>query len=170
MLEITNAALEHIFPIFEKLGATKHEVHRWEFALRINALRGYRDALIASRKPSERVDRYQRAVHALLEKWGKPVGAMGGYIRYEVPAESNQEFLKEQLKLEMDDAEGAHALREHMANLKTLDERTISVDITPIEYAWCGDLIDANEVAILLGYGLISAPKPMEACPEVVKV
>jgi hypothetical protein len=158
MARITNNQLAEISAVFDKLGSTTNEVSRWEFAIRICQFRSFIDALKEARKPSEGAKTFQDRLQGLVMKYGSVVEEVNGFRKYEIPEGVRGEFAREQENLREEHALEFQEFIKHQENLRTLGNREIELSIEPIKYEWCDNLINAKEVAFLMGLGLITGP------------
>jgi uncharacterized protein YnzC (UPF0291/DUF896 family) len=171
MIVITNNQLAVVSAVFDKLGNTTDEVSRWEFAVRICKFKPFVDALNEARKPSDGAKRFQDRLQGLAMKHGSVVEEVNGFRRYEIPEGTKGAFAREQEILRKEYASEFQEFVKHQENLRTLGNKEIELDIEPIKYEWCDNLINAKEVAFLMGLGLITASVQEDAknVPNVMR-
>jgi hypothetical protein len=158
MVDITNGQLEVVNSIFQKVGRITSPVPRWQMALRLQVFSGYMSSLLEGKKPPEIVENLMSKRQAVYDKYGMFIGDINGMRRYRIPKDKQLEVAAEILDIELKNAEAVKAEQIYTEAVKELLSKIVSIEVEPIEYEWCGNLIDANEVLVLMKLGLIKAP------------
>lgn len=158
-MRMTNEKLEAVNVIFQKVGRTTVSIPRWQMALRLRKLSEYVSALSDGKKPPEAVEKLIEKRQAVYDRYGMLMGDLNGMRRYSIPQDKQMEVAAEVLAIEVENADAVEEEIAYSLAVKELMKETVEIEIDPIEYEWCGNLIDANEVLILLELGLINEPK-----------
>lgn len=156
---MTNEKLEVVNAIFQKVGRTTVPIPRWQIALRLRKLSEYVSALSDGKKPPEAVEKLIEKRQAVYDKYGMLMGDFNGMRRYSIPQDKQMEVAAEILAIEIESSDAVEEEKAHAKAVKDLMKETVDVEIDPIEYEWCGSLIDANEVLVLMELGLVNEPK-----------
>jgi hypothetical protein len=157
---MTNGQLELVGAIFQKLGKTTDPIPRWQMALRLRKLSEYMSALSEGKKPPEIVGQLMKKRQAVYDKYGMLMGDdLKGMRRYSIPQDKQTEVAAEVLAIEIENADAVEAENAYVVAVRELLKEKVDIEIDPIDYEWCGNLIDANEVTVLMELGLINSPK-----------
>jgi len=157
MVEVTNRMFEVVHRIFLKLGQTTIASPRWQIAMRVAALEIPAKCLVEGKREPESVRHLMEERRKLYEKYGVLLED-GASKRYSIPKDRQEELVSEILRLELENPDLVKEESSYRKAIEDLYEEMVHLDIEPIDYEWCGDLITANEVAILFGLGLIRDP------------
>jgi len=157
MVELTNRMFEIVHRIFLKLGQTTVTYPRWQIARRVASLETPAKCLVEGKREPESVKALMEKRRRIYAKYGIPLEG-GASRRYSILKDKQEELLSEILNMELENSEAVKEESIYRKDVEDLYEEKISIDIEPIDYEWCGDLVTANEVAILMGLGLVKDP------------
>jgi hypothetical protein len=152
--------VDELLKIFKKLAATIEVIPRWEIAKRMKVLKSIMEPVNEARNLPESIKEYNTKQERIFEKYGTPVPAQNGGVGYRIDdwgpvnddisklKEENKEILEQEIKRRKD--------------IEFLLNKEISIDIEPIDYEWCGELINGNDLVMLMEFDLVNDPKDEE--------
>jgi hypothetical protein len=155
--------VDALLKIFKKLAKTVEVIPRWENAKRIKILKEIIGPIDTAREVTDEMKSYYEKQDKIFEKYGTPVSSQGGMgYRIENWGPVNEEIaiLKEEnrdlLEKEI----------ERKKDIELLLDKDVEVNIEPIDYEWCGDLIDGNDLVVLMDFDLVNEPMSDEEAEE----
>jgi hypothetical protein len=155
--------VDALLKIFKKLAKTVDVIPRWENAKRVKILKEIIGPIDIAREVTDEMKSYYEKQDRIFEKYGTPVSSQGGMgYRIENWGPVNEEIaiLKEENKdlLEKE--------IERKKDIELLLDKDVEVNIEPIDYEWCGDLIDGNDLVVLMDFDLVNEPMSDEEAEE----
>lgn len=152
--------VDELLKIFKKIAVTIEVIPRWEIAKRIKILKSVMEPVNEARKLTDDMRIYNEEQEKIFQKHGTPVSGQNGGIGYRIEdwklvnddiaklKERNIELLEHEIKRKKD--------------IEILLNKEVSIDIEPIDYEWCGELIDGNDLVTLMEFNLVNEPKDEE--------
>lgn len=168
MKKYTNRQVEAAYGVFQKIARTTEKMPRWQMGLRLCKLKDVVELYHESKKPPQAVLDLQTKRQKVYDKYGTVIGEVGGMRRYAFPPENQRKVAEEILSIEIENGEAFIQERDHEEFLNDLSKQTVEVDVDPIEEEWCGNLIDGNDIAVLMGLELVKEPKEENEEEEAV--
>lgn len=149
--------VDGLLVLFKKLAKTKEVIPMWEIAKRIKIFKLIMEPVEEARKLSDDMKYYNEEQEKIFQKHGIPIPNQNGGVGYRIDdwksvnddiaelKEENKELLEHENKRRKD--------------IEILLNKEVSVDIEPIDYEWCKDLIDGNDLSVLMEFNLVNEPK-----------
>jgi hypothetical protein len=152
---ITNRQLEKLAAIFSKLGKTTDPIPRWNIAIRLRSISACMGDLVEAKKPSKAVEELLGKIQMVYEKYGTYMGDTSGMRKYSIPADRQEDASREIRVIHEDNADVLIEASRHKEAVAKLLEEKVELQLGPIEYAWCGESINADEIAFLMDLQLM---------------
>lgn len=152
--------VDGLLKILKKLASTKEVIPMWEIAKRLKVLKSVMEPVEEARKLTDEIKNYNEEQEKIFQKHGTPVPGQNGGIGYKI---DDWTSVKEDIeKLKEENKEFLEQENKRRKDIEILLNKVVSIDIEPIDYEWCKDLIDGNDLAVLMEFNLVNEPEDDE--------
>lgn len=156
-MDILNKDIFGIFRVLQKAADTNHPLHRVKLARAINKVKTPAEEYEFAIRPSSGYRAYEFKQRQILEKYGRPTEVQGNAQVFVFEGDSRDKYDSEISDLMSQNADVIAQEYDRRAEVDALSLQVSCVPLLPgeFQYSWFGGSVTGNDIALLMGYGLI---------------
>jgi hypothetical protein len=154
-VHIKKGSLNEVYEVFKKLGNTVDPCARWDISIGQIELEPYVKSLKASIVPPDIVTTLRSGRGLIYSKHGQEVKGTDGNVVYRIPNECAGLVARLISEFEEANKDAVEEESRYLESVEKLMDETVALSIPKILHSWCGELINANELKVLIENNLI---------------